>query len=232
MSAESEEATADPADVMNAGQYITGDFEQGGTYPEGDEPDGTYNQYSESGVKMSEDQKPALNEVATTDRRATKFANSLTESSQPKMDAHIDEVVLSPETEVLLVAVHPPERNTFRTYLRRHDIPCRAATSPENALSVVRQMKPAAILVSCSCLTPDEIITLLNDLNDMVEAPILALLTLPQIKQVSNEQISAHVLQYPASLRQIRAELTSILLEEANAIPRCSVRAQQVPTES
>ena len=180
---------------------------------------------------MSEHNQIPSNEVTTTERRATKFDNSLTEPTRPQLDVQVDEVVLSPETEVLLVAVHPPERNTFRTYLRRHDIPCRAATSAENALSIVRQMKPAAILVSCSCLTPDEIITLLNDLNDMVEAPILALLTLPQIKQVSNEKITAHVLQYPASLRQIRAELTGILLEEANAIPRCSVRPP-VPSET
>ncbi|MCA9050860.1 MAG: hypothetical protein KDA89_19115 [Planctomycetaceae bacterium] len=201
-----------------------GDFPHGGVESD-DDRSTDISQYSNPGVNMSEDNSKPQNEVTTTDRRSTKFANSLTEANQPRMDSpQVDEVVLAPETEVLLIAVHPPERNTFRTYLRRHDIPCRAATSPETALSIVRQMKPAAILVSCSCLTPDEIVTLLNDLNDMVEAPVLALLTLPQIKQVSNEQITAHVLQYPASLRQVRAELTAILLEEANAIPRCAVR--------
>ena len=133
--------------------------------------------------------------------------------------------MLAPETEVLLVAVHAPERNTFRTYLRRHDIPCRAAVSAENAVSVVLNMKPAAVLISGSMMNPEEIITLVDDLNDMVDAPILVLLTGSQIKLLSNDPLAAHVLQYPASLRQVRSELTTILLGEGNARPRCSLRA-------
>ena len=91
-----------------------------------------------------------------------KSANSLTGAPPPKVDGHVEDSVLAPETEVLLVAVHAPERNTFRTYLRRHDIPCRAAISAENAVAVVLGMKPAAILISGSGVNPEEIITLVD----------------------------------------------------------------------
>ncbi len=96
--------------------------------------------------------------------------------------------------------------------------------SAENAVSIVLNMKPAAVLLSGSCMNPEEILTLIDDINDMVDAPILALLTLSQIKLLSNDALSAHVLQYPASLRQVREELTLILMEEGNAKPRCSLR--------
>ena len=107
------------------------------------------------------------------------------------------------QTEVLLIALHAPERNTFRTYLRRHDIPCRAAISAENAVTTVLSMKPAAVLLSGSCMNPEEIITLVDDINDMVDAPIPALLTLSQIKLLSDDPLSAHVLQYPAAPARI-----------------------------
>lgn len=183
-----------------------------------------------SGAAMSDKPSPApepKNEMSVSrmERIKPKSANSLTGAPQPKIDGRVEDSVLAPETEVLLVALHAPERNTFRTYLRRHDIPCRAATSTENAVSVVVNMKPAAVLLSGSCLNPEEIITLVDDLNDMVEAPVLALLTLSQIKLLSNDPLSAHILQYPASLREIREALTGILLEEGNAKPRCSLRS-------
>lgn len=162
--------------------------------------------------------------VSRMERIKPKSANSLTGAPPPKVDGNVEDSVLAPETEVLLIAIHAPERNTFRTYFRRHDIPCRAAISAENALSVVLGMKPAAVVISGSCMNPEEIITLVDDINDMVDAPILALLTLSQIKLLRNDPLSAHVMQYPASLRQIREELTSILMEEGNAKPRCSLR--------
>lgn len=183
-------------------------------------------------MKNNTESKDSKNELATSsrmERLKPKQANSLTGAPAPKVDMQVEDSVLAPESEVLLVAAHAPERNTFRTYLRRHDIPCRAAISAENAVSVVLGMKPAAVLISGSCMNPEEIITLVDDLNDMVDAPILALLTEPQIKLLSNDPLSAHVLQYPASLRHIRAELTRILIEEGNAKPRCSLRSALLP---
>ncbi len=181
-----------------------------------------------SGATMTNDANntEGKNEISTSrmERIKPKSANSLTGAPPPQVDGKVEDSVLAPESEVLLVALHAPERNTFRTYLRRHDIPCRAAMSAENAVSIVLNMKPAAVLLSGSCMNPEEILTLIDDINDMVDAPILALLTLSQIKLLSNDALSAHVLQYPASLRQVREELTLILMEEGNAKPRCSLR--------
>lgn len=163
------------------------------------------------------------------ERLHPKSANSLTGAPPPKVDGRVEDSVLSPESEVLLVVLHAPERNTFRTYLRRHDIPCRAAVSAENAVAIVLEMKPAMILISGSGMNPEEILTLVDDLNDMVDAPILSLLTESQIKLLHNDPLNSHVLQYPASLRHIRSELTRILLAEGNAKPRCSLRSALMP---
>ena len=179
-------------------------------------------------MKDTTESNGVRHELATSsrmERLKPKSANSLTGAPLPDVDNRVEDSVLAPETEVLLVAVHAPERNAFRTYLRRHDIPCRAAISAENAVSVVLEMKPAAVLISGSGMNPEEIITLVDDLNDMVDAPVLTLLTGSQIKLLSNDHLSSHVLQYPASLRHIRTELTRILMEEGNAKPRCSLRS-------
>lgn len=188
----------------------------------------------DSGAVMNENTETngSKHELATAsrmERLKPKSANSLTGAPLPKVDGRVEDSVLAPETEVLLVAVHAPERNTFRTYLRRHDIPCRAAISAENAVAVVLGMKPAAVLISGSGMNPEEIITLVDDLNDMVDAPVLTLLTEPQINLLRNDPLSSHVLQYPASLRHIRTELTRILTEEGNAKPRCSLRSALMP---
>lgn len=175
-------------------------------------------------VDSSSDSGAQLKSMSRMARLKPKSANSLTGAPPPQMDAQVEDSVLAPESAVLMVAAHAPERNTFRTYLRRHDIPCRAAISPENALAVILEMKPSAVMISGSGLNPEEIITLIDDINDMIEAPILALLTESQIKLLANDLLSAHVLQYPASLRQIRSDLTRILVEEGNAKPRCSLR--------
>lgn len=189
--------------------------------------DSSENHYSIPGGEMSDssDSTNELKSMSRMERLKPKSANSLTGAPAPSVDRRVEDSVLAPETSVLLVAAHAPERNTFRTYLRRHDIPCRAAISAENAVAVILEMKPAAVLISGSCMNPEEIITLIDDINDMVDAPVLALLTESQIKLLSNDPLSAHVLQYPASLRQIREELTSILFHEGNAKPRCSLRA-------
>ena len=201
--------------------------------PEGLTADESDLDLSNSGAVMSDKSEKLTpksetkNELSTSrmERLKPKSANTLTGAPAPKVDGRVEDSVLAPETEVMLIALHAPERNTFRTYLRRHDIPCRAAISAENAVQTVLSMKPAAVLLSGSCMNPEEIITLVDDLNDMVDAPVLALLTLSQINLLSNDPLSAHVLQYPASLRQIRESLTNILLEEGNAKPRCSLRA-------
>lgn len=202
--------------------------------PREDSPEQFDLDYLDSGAAMTENtdtngSKHELAAASRMERLKPKSANSLTGAPPPKVDGRVEDSVLAPETEVLLVAVHAPERNTFRTYLRRHDIPCRAAISAENAVAVVLGMKPAAVLISGSGMNPEEIITLVDDLNDMVDAPVLTLLTEPQINLLRNDPLSSHVLQYPASLRHIRTELTRILTEEGNAKPRCSLRSALMP---
>jgi len=225
-SAERDHVPAEPQIIQPISDTTIPSDNKNSDGPAASEPDTTpFN----SGATMTNNAKntEGKNEISTSrmERIKPKSANSMTGAPPPQVDGHVEDSVLAPESEVLLVALHAPERNTFRTYLRKHDIPCRAAMSAENAVSIVLNMKPAAVLLSGSCMNPEEILTLIDDINDMVDAPVLALLTVSQINHLSNDALSAHVLQYPASLRQVREELSLILMEEGNAKPRCSLRA-------
>lgn len=132
-------------------------------------------------------------------------------------DQQMKAFVSTPESEVLIVAIDSTERSTFRSYLRRHDIPCRAAATASHAVTMVLSRKPGVILLSGSCLPAEQIHSLIADLNDVAETPILALLTESQQNILRESTLSARVLSYPASLRHVRTELTSIMLEADGA---------------
>lgn len=137
----------------------------------------------------------------------------------------VEQSVFTPEFSVMLVSAYAQERNVLRTYLRSHEIPCRAAIHAEHAMQLAFTMKPAGILLSGSQFSPDEILTLVDDLGDLTPAPILLLVSDAQAAHLQGESLSVHTLQYPASLRQIREELSLILELEADANERCSLRA-------
>lgn len=82
---------------------------------------------------------------------------------------------------------------------------------------MVLSRKPGVILLSGSCLPAEQIHSLIADLNDVAETPILALLTESQQNILRESTLSARVLSYPASLRHVRTELTSIMLEADGA---------------
>lgn len=144
----------------------------------------------------------------------------------------VEQSVFTPEFSVMLVTAHAHERNVLRTYFRSHEVPCRAAIHAEHAVQLAFSMKPGGILLSGSQFSPEEILTLVEDLSDLTPAPILLLLTDAQAAHLRDEHLEAHVMQYPASLRQIREELSLILDMEADASERCSLRAIAETTEA
>ena len=89
----------------------------------------------------------------------------------------VERAVMKPEAGVLLITAYSPERNVFRTYFREHQITCRAAINPEHGMQLVLEMRPAVVVLSGSQLSPDEILTVLDDLSDLTTVPILLLLS-------------------------------------------------------
>lgn len=119
--------------------------------------------------------------------------------------------VLKPNTAVLLVTAHPEERAILRRYLRGHDIPCKAATNTETAFDIVSRIKPVAIVVSGSRFKAAEMGTLIEDLADAADVPVLAVVSRAQQKCFAELDLPARFLQYPSSPREIRVELSKLL---------------------
>lgn len=142
----------------------------------------------------------------------------------PAEEQVVERSLMTPEAGVLLITTYAPERNVFRTYLREHEVNCRAAINPEHGLQLVLDMKPTAVLVSGSQLGPDEILTFLDDLCDLTTAPVLLLLSAAQRQHLEGCSLPAAVLEYPASLKQIRVALLDCISEDAHSRSASSLR--------
>lgn len=115
-------------------------------------------------------------------------------------------------TILLLVAAHPEERAILRSYFRRHDIPCKAASNPETAFSIMTKSKPVAIVVSGARFRAAELTLLIEDLDDVADVPILAVVSARQQQVILNDaELPATLLRHPATPREIREELSRLL---------------------
>ena len=146
---------------------------------------------------------PAMN--TPTIPRSTRQARSLSPAANG--GATEENTELNPETAVLLVTLSKQERTTLRRYFRQHDILCRAATTCENALTLTATIRPAAVLVAGTQMQAEDLATLLEDLEDISEAPILILASELQARYLAEIGLSAHTLLYPMSPRDIRHAL-------------------------
>ncbi len=138
-------------------------------------------------------------------------ADSRRHAASPATATQLANVSLTPETGLLLISAHPLERDTLRQYFRRHDMPCRAASNANTAISIATSLQPAAIIVSGSRIPTAEIRLLLDDLADAVNAPILAILSQSQISLLGEFNLPATVIQFPLSPRAVRMELSDML---------------------
>lgn len=135
----------------------------------------------------------------------------------PEAVPELADTVLVRDTSILLVTAHPEERTTLRRYFRKHDIPCKAATNSETAFAIVSQMKPVAIVISGSRFQSAQLETLIDDLDDAAEVPILAVVSTSQRKRLQKMETPARLLQYPSTPREIRVELSDLLFGEADS---------------
>ena len=103
----------------------------------------------------------------------------------------------------------------MRRYFRKHDIICRAATTLENGLMLATTIKPVAVLVAGTQMRSDELATLLEDLEDLIEAPTMALVSSPQAARLAQLKMTTPTLRYPVSPGEIRRTLGTLLFGEA-----------------
>ena len=130
-------------------------------------------------------------------------------------DPTADGSLHSHDAALLLLSMHAEERATLRQYFRRHDIPCRAVTTPETALSLVIPLAPAVIVISGSRLSPRRVGELIDDLQDVSDAPIVAVLSVSQYNALEDRELPVEVIIYPASPRQIRETITRLIFGAA-----------------
>lgn len=144
---------------------------------------------------------------------------SLAPSGVLSKDSHpdADKDLPTEDAALLLVSMHPEERSTLRSYFRKHDIPCRAATTPENALSLVIPLMPAAIVVSGSRMKPGQLSMFLEDIHDLSDAPLVAILSRSQYRVLKDVELPARIIVYPASPREIRHEISNAVFGDQTA---------------
>ncbi|MEZ6125920.1 MAG: HTTM domain-containing protein [Planctomycetaceae bacterium] len=136
--------------------------------------------------------------------------------SPRSMMSAFENVEIHAETALLLVALNSDERNTLRKYFREVDIVCRAASSADAALTLAMSMKPMAVVVAGTLMKPDELVTVLDDLNDITTAPMIALTTDSQSLKVAEDCTGVHLLHYPVSPVEIRETLQKILFGDGS----------------
>lgn len=155
---------------------------------------------------------PSASET-TTETALSRRPQSCVEQSLSVAEAvpELAQAILMPNTAVLLVTAHPEERAILRRYLRGHDIPCKAATNTETAFEIVSRIKPVAIVVSGSRFKAAEMGTLIEDLADAADVPVLAVVSRAQQQWFAELDLPARFLQYPSSPREIRVELNDLL---------------------
>ena len=129
---------------------------------------------------------------------------------------------------LLIVAADPNERAILRRYFRRHDIPCKAAPNPETAFSMIAESKPVAIVLSGSRFRATQLGTLVEDLADAADVPILAIASARQQQVIPNEAgYPATLLLPPTSPREIRAALNRLMFESSEPEDKADPTAQQ-----
>lgn len=165
--------------------------------------DGDAMQFGPSNSVSPSDPQQAFSRLQPTEAGRDLFASE----AVPELASE----VLVQNSSVLLVSAHPDERTTLRRYFRGHDIPCKAADNAETAFAIVSKLKPVAIVVSGSRFKAAELATLIEDLADAADVPILAVVSRAQQRCFEELNLPARFLQYPSSPREIRIELSDLL---------------------
>jgi hypothetical protein len=117
--------------------------------------------------------------------------------------------------ELCIVAAVSSDRSALRRYFRDHQMTCRAVSDFENGLNVLSRMPFSAIsavVVNGTQFSPSDMIDFVSDVVDLINCPVLVLLTPQQTMAVEELEClqSVHCLAMPVSLRTIRMKLQNL----------------------
>ena len=139
----------------------------------------------------------------------------------PVIPNHIPSSSVAPDTyPVLVIAIDAQHRTTLREHFRGHGFDCRAVESGERAMHLLQREQYAAIVIHGSGHFRTDLLSLVSDVFDYANVPVLVLLAGSQDKlKTQFDQITmVHCQSIPASLREIRNSLEALLARCGNPV--------------
>lgn len=128
-----------------------------------------------------------------------------------------------PGTELLVVALRERHRHSLRGYFRNHDVPCRSVATVDAALSMATSHPPAAVLVMASELNSDQLVVLLEDLQDLTTAPIVAVVSQALMADVQDRRSTVSYVLAPLTLKEIHEELIQAMWQGQEGFSQRSI---------
>ena len=187
--------------------------------------------------RAANSEAPQTNLIPAPVDQPPQFVESISASKlrcldELESDNELANRALRPETAVLLVCADAEERDTLRQYFRRHDIPCRATGNAASATSLAIGIRPASIVVSGSGMGSNEVRLLLDDLADVSEAPMVAILSGQQVQRLKQFDLPARILNFPVSPRNVRQIISEQLFGSTESGPNNSFNSIDQPPSS
>ena len=119
---------------------------------------------------------------------------------------------------ILVIANDSQHRTALREHFRSHELDCRAVDSGERAMHLLNRQMYSAVVVHGSGFSGIEPLTLVCDLIDYGNVPLLILLTQGQSSLMPHFHSMPNVecCMLPASLREIRSALQTLIARSGN----------------
>lgn len=127
----------------------------------------------------------------------------------------------TPQSSVLVIAIDGQHRTALREHLRGHGLDCRAVDSGERAMHLLHRQQYSAVVVHGSGYFAADALTLVGDLLDYGNTPLLVLLTPGQMSLITRFDALPNVscCMLPASLREIRSALETLIAQDGSTRP-------------
>ncbi|MBC7966184.1 MAG: hypothetical protein H7Z17_09690 [Fuerstia sp.] len=128
--------------------------------------------------------------------------------------------VAAPMRKVLVIATDARHRTALREHFRGHELDCRAVDSGERAMHLLDRRQYSAIVIHGSGYFRTDLLSLVSDVLDYGNVPVLVLLAGSQdsLKTHFDQMLTVQCQSLPASLRDIRNSLEILLAQFGNPV--------------
>ena len=163
-----------------------------------------------------------LAEIRIADPQPAAFLNSTATPLTNDMPVLVKEMPTLPSTatmrRVLVIATDAQHRAALREHFRGHELDCRAVDSGDRAMHLLHRQQYSAIVIHGSGYFRTDLLSLVSDVLDYGNVPVLVLLTGSQdtLKTHFDQLPTVQCYSLPASLREIRNCLEILLSQYGN----------------